>query len=103
MTARLEALARAQVDDCARRAHTHGLLPACIAACMHNCLQLLHAHVHARSCRILPGCQDTGTAIVVGKRGQFVFTDGADEEALSKGAYLAYTTDNLRYSQVPKP
>lgn len=50
--------------------------------------------------RVLPGCQDTGTAIVVGKKGQFVFTEGADEEALSKGAYLAYTTDNLRYSQV---
>ncbi|XP_026189856.1 uncharacterized protein LOC34622144, partial [Cyclospora cayetanensis] len=50
--------------------------------------------------RILPGCQDTGTAIVVGKKGQFVFTDGEDEEALSKGAYLAYTTDNLRYSQM---
>ncbi|CDJ42383.1 fumarase, putative [Eimeria tenella] len=50
--------------------------------------------------RVLPGCQDTGTAIVVGKKGQFVFTEGADEEALSKGAYLAYTTDNLRYSQM---
>lgn len=50
--------------------------------------------------RILPGCQDTGTAIVVGKKGQYVFTDGKDEEALSRGAYLAYTTDNLRYSQV---
>ncbi|KAL8434260.1 hypothetical protein Efla_002025 [Eimeria flavescens] len=52
------------------------------------------------SARTLPGCQDTGTAIVVGKKGQFVFTDGSDEEALSKGAYLAYTTDNLRYSQM---
>ncbi|KAL8453868.1 hypothetical protein Emag_001676 [Eimeria magna] len=52
------------------------------------------------SARTLPGCQDTGTAIVVGKKGQYVFTDGRDEEALSKGAYLAYTTDNLRYSQM---
>lgn len=50
--------------------------------------------------RILPGCQDTGTAIVVGKKGQFVFTEGKDEEDISKGAYLAYTTDNLRYSQM---
>lgn len=50
--------------------------------------------------RVLPGCQDTGTAIVVGKKGQYVFTDGDDAECLSKGAYLAYTTDNLRYSQM---
>lgn len=50
--------------------------------------------------RVLPGCQDTGTAIVVGKKGQYVFTDGMDDEALSKGAYLAYTTNNLRYSQL---
>jgi len=49
---------------------------------------------------ILPGCQDTGTAIVMGKRGQNVWTDGNDEEALSKGVYSAYTQSNLRYSQV---
>lgn len=49
---------------------------------------------------ILPGCQDTGTATVIGKRGQFVWTDGKDEEALSKGIYKAYTETNLRYSQV---
>jgi fumarate hydratase class I len=49
---------------------------------------------------ILPGCQDTGTAIVMGKRGQRVLTDGADEVALSRGIYETYTQTNLRYSQV---
>ncbi|KAL9652821.1 hypothetical protein ABK040_010853 [Willaertia magna] len=50
--------------------------------------------------RKLPGCQDTGTAIVMGKRGQNVWTDGNDEEAISKGVYNTYTKQNLRYSQV---
>ena len=49
---------------------------------------------------ILPGCQDTGTAIVMGKRGQYVLTDGHDEEHLSHGVFDTYTTTNLRYSQV---
>jgi fumarate hydratase class I len=49
---------------------------------------------------VLPGCQDTGTAIVVGKRGQQVWTDGRDEEALSRGIWSSYTEDNLRYSQL---
>jgi len=49
---------------------------------------------------ILPGCQDTGTAIVMGKRGQYVLTDGEDERALSRGVYETYRTTNLRYSQV---
>lgn len=49
---------------------------------------------------ILPGCQDTGTAIVSGKRGQFVLTDGEDEKHISHGVYDTYTTTNLRYSQV---
>jgi len=48
---------------------------------------------------ILPGCQDTGTAIVIGKKGQQVWTDGNDEEHLSKGVYDTYTQKNLRYSQ----
>ena len=52
------------------------------------------------SARILPGCQDTGTAIVMGKKGHLVLTDGKDESYLSKGAYNAYTELNLRYSQV---
>ncbi|MDR1500057.1 MAG: fumarate hydratase, partial [Tannerellaceae bacterium] len=47
----------------------------------------------------LPFCQDTGTAIIMGKKGQAVWTDCVDEEALSKGVYLTYTEDNLRYSQ----
>lgn len=47
----------------------------------------------------LPFCQDTGTAIVIGKKGQYVFTGGGDEEQLSHGVYDTYTTDNLRYSQ----
>lgn len=47
----------------------------------------------------LPFCQDTGTAIIVGKKGQQVWTDGQDEEALSKGVYKTYTEENLRYSQ----
>src|SRR5579862_8790036 len=49
---------------------------------------------------VLPGCQDTGTAIVMGKRGQLVMTTGNDEVALSRGIYETYTTTNLRYSQV---
>ncbi|WP_321424943.1 fumarate hydratase [uncultured Bacteroides sp.] len=47
----------------------------------------------------LPTCQDTGTAIIVGKKGQQVWTEGNDEEALSKGVYKTYTEENLRYSQ----
>jgi fumarate hydratase, class I len=50
--------------------------------------------------RILPGCQDTGTAIVMGKKGHLVLTDGNDEAYLSEGAYNAYKNLNLRYSQV---
>ena len=49
---------------------------------------------------ILPMCQDTGTAIVMGKRGQNVLTDGSDEEHLARGVYDAYTKLNLRYSQM---
>lgn len=49
---------------------------------------------------VLPMCQDTGTAIVMGKRGQQVLTAGRDEEALSRGVFDAYTKLNLRYSQM---
>jgi fumarate hydratase, class I len=49
---------------------------------------------------VLPMCQDTGTAIVMGKRGRHVLTDGRDEEYLSRGVYDAYTRLNLRYSQL---
>jgi fumarate hydratase class I len=52
------------------------------------------------SARVLPGCQDTGTAIVVGKKGHMVLTEGQDDEHLSGGAFDAYTKLNLRYSQV---
>ena len=49
--------------------------------------------------RVFPMCQDTGTAIIIGKKGQRVWTDFSDEAALSKGVYNAYTRGNLRYSQ----
>jgi fumarate hydratase class I len=49
---------------------------------------------------VLPMCQDTGTAIVMGKRGQQVLTSGRDAEALSHGVFDAYTRLNLRYSQL---
>ena len=49
---------------------------------------------------VLPMCQDTGTAIVMGKRGQHVLTDGRDEEHIARGIFDAYTTLNLRYSQM---
>ncbi|MDG2168443.1 MAG: fumarate hydratase [Opitutales bacterium] len=48
---------------------------------------------------ILPFCQDTGTSIIMGKKGQQVWTDSNDAEALSKGVYNTYTKENLRYSQ----
>ncbi|MBO6296921.1 MAG: fumarate hydratase [Prevotella sp.] len=47
----------------------------------------------------LPVCQDTGTAIIHGEKGQRVWTDFCDEEALTRGVYNVYTTENLRYSQ----
>eukprot|EP00746_Dinoflagellata_sp_MGD_P013225 gnl/MRDRNA2_/MRDRNA2_128498_c0_seq1.p1 gnl/MRDRNA2_/MRDRNA2_128498_c0~~gnl/MRDRNA2_/MRDRNA2_128498_c0_seq1.p1 ORF type:complete len:660 (+),score=154.83 gnl/MRDRNA2_/MRDRNA2_128498_c0_seq1:85-2064(+) len=50
--------------------------------------------------RIMPSCQDTGTAAIMGNRGGMVLTDGRDEEHLSKGVYDAYTKGYLRYSQV---
>ncbi|MDR2520372.1 MAG: fumarate hydratase [Bacteroidales bacterium OttesenSCG-928-I14] len=48
---------------------------------------------------VLPFCQDTGTATIFAKKGQQVWTDGVDEEALSKGVYKTYTEENFRYSQ----
>ena len=51
------------------------------------------------SAGLLPFCQDTGTSIVLGKKGQQVWTGGNDEEALAHGIYRAYTENNLRYSQ----
>uniref|UniRef100_A0A7S1IXL9 fumarate hydratase n=1 Tax=Eutreptiella gymnastica TaxID=73025 RepID=A0A7S1IXL9_9EUGL len=61
-------------------------------------LELLkNAHIAAE--KVLPSCQDTGTAIISGKRGQYVLTDGEDESHLSRGVYDTYTGTNLRYSQ----
>jgi fumarate hydratase class I len=48
---------------------------------------------------VFPMCQDTGTAIIIGKKGQRVFSGDRDEEALSRGVFEAYTEGNLRYSQ----
>ena len=49
---------------------------------------------------VLPMCQDTGTAIIVAKKGSLIWTDFDDEEYLSKGIYLAFSENNLRYSQL---
>ena len=58
---------------------------------------LRNAEVAAKG--VLPTCQDTGTATIVGKKGQQVWTGAKDEEYLSKGVYKTYTEENLRYSQ----
>ena len=58
---------------------------------------LRNAEVAAKG--ILPFCQDTGTAIIHGEKGQQVWTGDCDEEALSLGVYKTYTEENLRYSQ----
>ncbi|MDR1122400.1 MAG: fumarate hydratase [Dysgonamonadaceae bacterium] len=58
---------------------------------------LRNAEISAKG--ILPFCQDTGTATVIAKKGQQVWTGGGDEEALSLGVYKTYTEENLRYSQ----
>ncbi len=58
---------------------------------------LQNAEVAARF--VLPLCQDTGTATIVAKKGQQVWTGAKDEECLSKGVYKTYTEENLRYSQ----
>ena len=50
--------------------------------------------------RVLPGCQDTGTAIVIGHKGENIWTGGGDAEALSQGIFTAYQQRNLRYSQL---
>src|SRR6185503_11194688 len=49
---------------------------------------------------VLPMCQDTGTAIVMGKKGRAIVTDGSDEGAIAEGIRDAYLKKNLRYSQV---
>ena len=59
---------------------------------------LLNANVSASG--TLPSCQDTGTAIIMGQKGQYVFTSGSDAEDLSRGVHRTYTEGNLRYSQL---
>ena len=59
---------------------------------------LLNANVSAGM--VLPSCQDTGTAIVVGKKGERVWTGGGDEAAIARGVFRTYTESNLRYSQL---
>src|SRR5262252_10712047 len=49
---------------------------------------------------VLPSCQDTGTAIVIGKKGQHVWTSGDDETAIARGVFDVYQQTNLRYSQM---
>jgi len=49
---------------------------------------------------VLPGCQDTGTAIVKGKKGELVVTGGGDKSAIAQGVFRTYADDNLRYSQL---
>lgn len=58
---------------------------------------LLNADIASKG--VLPFCQDTGTATIIAKKGQGVWTGGGDEEALSHGVFDTYTQDNLRYSQ----
>lgn len=58
---------------------------------------LRNAEISAKG--VLPFCQDTGTAIILGKKGHLVLTDGNDEQALSHGVYKTFTEENLRYSQ----
>ena len=62
-------------------------------------LELLK-NANIASAKVLPGCQDTGTAIIMGKKGHTVLTDGKDEAYISQGVYDTYQQMNLRYSQV---
>lgn len=61
--------------------------------------QLLE-NANVSSGMVLPSCQDTGTAIVMGKKGQQVWTTGSDEEALARGIHKTFAETNLRYSQM---
>jgi fumarate hydratase class I len=59
---------------------------------------LKNANIAAKG--VLPMCQDTGTAIIMGKKGQLVFTGANDEEAIARGVFDTYRSRNLRYSQL---
>ena len=102
----LRALAKAAFHDCAfylRAAHQRQVAeilsdPEASDNDKYVALTFLrNAEVSAKG--LLPVCQDTGTAIILGKKGNRVFTHGGDEEALSHGVYDTYTGENLRYSQ----
>lgn len=102
----LRALAKATFHDCAfylRTAHQRQVAeilsdPEASDNDKYVALTFLrNAEVSAKG--LLPVCQDTGTAIILGKKGNRVFTHGGDEEALSHGVYDTYTGENLRYSQ----
>jgi fumarate hydratase, class I len=62
-------------------------------------LELLK-NANIAAANILPSCQDTGTAMIIGKKGHRVWTGGGDKKALSLGVFNTYTQSNLRYSQV---
>lgn len=102
----LRALAKAAFHDCAfylRTAHQRQVAeilsdPEASDNDKYVALTFLrNAEVSAKG--LLPVCQDTGTAIILGEKGNRVFTHGGDEEALSHGVYDTYTGENLRYSQ----
>jgi fumarate hydratase class I len=104
--AALTELARAAFHDCAymlRPAHLAQVAailgdPGASENDRYVALTMLrNAEVAAKG--VLPFCQDTGTATVIGKKGQRVWTGGGDEEAISRGIYETYTRENLRYSQ----
>lgn len=103
----LEILAQAALDDVShlfRSSHLEKLGkilkdPEASANDQFVALELLKNAVIAAE-RIFPSCQDTGTAIVMGKKGEQVFTNGDDEAALSKGIYETYQHRNLRFSQL---
>jgi len=102
----LTALSRVAMRDCSfllRPEHQHQVTsilddPEASENDKYVALTMLrNAEISAKG--VLPFCQDTGTATIIAKKGQGVWTGGGDEEALSKGVYLTYTNENLRYSQ----
>ena len=103
----LTLLAREAMDDIAhllRPSHLQQLAhilddPDASANDRFVALELLQ-NANVAAGRVLPGCQDTGTAIVIGYKGEQVFTGCHDAEALSRGIHEAYTHRNLRYSQM---
>ena len=102
----LTALARAAMHDCSfllRTSHLSQMAaifddPGASENDKYVALTMLrNAEISARG--VLPFCQDTGTATVIAKKGQQVWTGGGDEKALSAGIYKTYSEENLRYSQ----